>query len=132
MLLWCGAWEGFAEGVDDHLRSLIVGLDDCKAESEELGASEGEASSPSVGPNNTSELDGTTVGTRLVGTVGDNDGNSLLVNHMLGSLLGFVGSLLGLELGISLFTFDGIVDGTELGFLEVCIVGLRLNPILGT
>jgi hypothetical protein len=60
------------------LRSLIVGLDDCKAESQKLVPSEGEASSPAVGPNNTSGLDGTAVGTRLVGIEGDNDGNSLL------------------------------------------------------
>jgi hypothetical protein len=53
-----------------HLRSLIVGLDDCKAESKELGASEGEASSSAVGPNDISELDGTSVGTLLVGIVG--------------------------------------------------------------
>jgi hypothetical protein len=56
----------------------------------------------------------------------------LIVSHVLGPLLGFVGYMLALELVVSLFTIDGIVDGIELGFPEVCIVGLRLNPILGT
>ena len=67
------------------MRSLIVGSDDCEAESEELGASEEEASSPAVGPNDTSGLNGTAVGTQFVGTVGDNDGDFLLVGICVGN-----------------------------------------------